>query len=214
MHDDGSVTAPLSMRAFDRLRPVADHVDAFTQRSGRAVVDGDVTLAEALLSPGGERAQCDTALEAAWSDILGGQTQARSDVAANVSLLVSLEKIADRASDVCRALIGLATDSRMRELPSVRKLAEMVPEMLRDALGAVRENDRRSAERVLGQGVAADSYFAQAHFDMLQVMRPGASDLTVAQKFHALSRALEQIGDGASEIASSVNGAASAAASA
>ena len=204
MHDDGPVTAPLSKRAFDRLRPVADHVDAFTQQSGRAVVEGDAILAEALLSPGGDRAKCDTALQAAWSDILGGQTQPRSDVAANVSLLVSFEKIADLASDVCRAVIGLSTESPLRELPSVKKLAQLVPEMLRDAIGAMRENDHRSAERALGKGLAVDACFAQAHFDMLQVMRPGATDLTVTQKFHALSRALELISDGASEIASSV----------
>lgn len=208
MHDDGSVTAPLSTRALDRLRPVADHVDAFTQQSGRAVVDGDATLAEALLSPGGDRAKIDTALQAAWSDILGGQMQPRSDVTANVSLLVSLEKIADLASDVCRAVIGLAAEARLGELPSVKKLAELVPEMLRDALGAVRENDRRSAERVLGKGLTVDAWFAQAHFDVLQVLRPGTSDLTAVQKFHALSRALEQISDGASEIAASVRGAA------
>lgn len=206
MHDDGSVSAPLSTRALDRLRPLADHVDTFTERSSRAVVDGDVSLAEALLSPDGERAKCDTALEAAWSDILGGQAQPRPDVAANVSLLVSLEKIADRASDVCRAVIGLSVDSPLRELPSVKKLAEMVPEMLREALGAVRENDRKSAERVRKKGLTVDAYFAQAHFDMLQVLRPGTGDLTVAQKFHALSRALERISDGASEIAASVNG--------
>jgi len=211
MQDDGSVSAPLSTRALDRLRPLADHVDSFTQRSGRAVVDGDANLAEALLSPGGERAMCDSALEAAWSDILGGHTQPRSDVAANVSLLVSLEKIADRASDICRAVIGLSNETRVREVPSVKKLAEMVPEMLREALRAVRTNDRKSAEQVLGKGVAVDACFAQAHFDMIQVLKPGATDLTVTQKFHALSRALEQISDGASEIASSVRGAAAAA---
>ncbi len=210
MQDDGSVTGPLSTRALDRLRPVADHVDAFTQRSGRAVVDGDVMLAEALLSPGGDRAKIDTALQAAWSDILGGQSQPRSDMTANVSLLVSLEKIADLASEVCRAVISLAAEMRLGELPSVKKLAELVPEMLRDALGAVRENDRRSAERVLGKGLTVDAWFAQAHFDVLQVLRPGTSDLTVVQKFHALSRALEQISDGASEIASSVRGPAAA----
>jgi phosphate uptake regulator len=188
------------------LRPLADHVDAFTQRSGRAVVDGDVNLAEALLSPGGDRSKLDAELQAAWCDILGGQTQPRSDMTANVSLLVSLEKIADLASDVCRAVIGLSAEARFGQLPSVKKLAELVPEMLRDALGAVRANDRRSAERVLGKGLTVDTFFAQAHFDVLQVLRPDTSDLGDVQKFHALSRALEQISDGASEIASSVRG--------
>ncbi len=209
MYDDSPLTAPLSTRALDRLRPVAEHVDAFTRESGRAVVRGDADLAQALLSADGERARCDTALKAAWSDILGGQTAVRSDVAANVSLLVSLEKIADLASIICRSVIGLSSE-RIRDLPSIRRLAELVPDMLRDALGAVRENDQRSAERVLDQGLAVDACFAQAHLDMLQVVPPGTSDMNVAQKFHALSRAFEQISDGASEIAASVRSATAA----
>lgn len=204
MQDDVSSAPPLSTRAFDRLRPVADHVDAFTQGTGRAIRDSDAGLAEALLSPGGERALCDDALKAAWSDILAGQTQPRRDVAANVSLLVSLEKIADLASVICRSLIGLSTDAHLGQLPSIQRLAELVPGMLRDALGAVRENDRGSAERVLGLGLDMDACFAQAHLDVLGVVRPGSGDLSVARHFHALSRALEQIGDGASEIAASV----------
>ncbi|HEX4336458.1 MAG TPA: PhoU domain-containing protein [Polyangiaceae bacterium] len=205
-----STASPLSTRstrALDRLRPVAEHVDAFTRESGRAVVDGDADLALALLSAGGERARCDTAVQAAWSDILGGQS-VRSDVAANVSLLVSLEKIADLASIICRSVIGLSTETRLGELPSIRKLAELVPGMLRDALGAVRENDQAGAGRVLHQGLTVDAFFAQAHFDMLNVMRPGGGDMSTTQKFHAMSRALEQISDGASEIAASVGGAA------
>jgi phosphate uptake regulator len=209
MHDDSTPASPLSTRALDRLRPVAEHVDAFTRGSGRAVVDGDADLAQALLAADGERARCDSAVQAAWSDILGGHN-VRSDVAANVSLLVSLEKIADLASIICRSVIGLSSETRLGQLPSIRKLAELVPDMLRDALGAVRENDRKSAERVFGQGLKVDTFFAQAHFDMLQVVRPGTSDVSIARQFHELSRALEQISDGASEIAASVGGHAAA----
>ena len=45
MHDDGSVTAPLSTRAIDRLRPVADHVDAAIVSSVCTSNDEKVTFA-------------------------------------------------------------------------------------------------------------------------------------------------------------------------
>jgi phosphate uptake regulator len=121
-----------------------------------------------------------------------------------VSLLASLEKIADLAASICRAVIGLASEARIRDLPSIRRLAELVPDMLRDALGAVRTNDHSSAKRVLGVGFTVDTCFAQSHLDVLQVVPQGARDLHVARQFHALGRALEQIGDSASEIAASV----------
>src|SRR5260221_5792601 len=190
--------------SLDRLRPVAEQVDALTRASSRAVVDGDAELATAVLAAGGERALCDSALHAAWADILGGKEEAGASVAADVSLLVTLEKIADLAVSICRAVIGLADGRTLPELPSIRQLAVLVPEMLRDALGAVRENDRSSAERVLGRGLAVDTCFAQAHMDVLQVARQGTREMDVARQFHMLGRALERIGDGASEIAASV----------
>ena len=205
MHEPSSAT-PSSTRALDRLRPVADHVDAFMRESGRAVVDGDAVLAQALLAAGGERALCQSAVQAAWSDILGGQGQVWPDMAANVSLLASLEKISDLASTICGAVIHLSSEKLLSDLPSIRKLAELVPDMLRDALGAVRENDQSSAKRVLDQGLSVDTWFAQAHLDVLQTVPPGTGDMSVARQFHTLGRALEQIGDRAGEIAASVNG--------
>ena len=50
-----------------------------------------------------------------------------------------------------------------------------------------------------------DSLFAQAHSDLLQFLgRDGESGLDTVRQIHAVSRALERIGDSASEIAESV----------
>jgi phosphate uptake regulator len=192
-----------STRAFERLQPVADRVDSFARKSGRAAAEGDVGLAAALLAVGGERSSCDVALQAAWSDLLGGQVRAPADMSASVSVLVLLEKITDLAAAICRAIVALGGRG-MRDLPSMRRLAELAPEMLRDALGAARDNDSSSAERVLGRGLAVDACFAQAHLDLLQVAKQCQADMTIARHFHALGRALEQIGDTASEIAARV----------
>src|SRR5262249_41956027 len=113
------------------------------------------------------------------------------------------EKITDLAAAICRAIVGLGGRG-LRELPSMLRLAQLAPEMLPDALGAARENDSSSAERGLGQGVAVDARFAQAPPDLPQVARQGKADMSSARQFHALGRALEQIGDTASEIAASV----------
>jgi hypothetical protein len=59
----GSMTTRPSNRPFDRLHPLADHVDALTQASARAVVDRDAGLATALLATDGERDRCDSALQ-------------------------------------------------------------------------------------------------------------------------------------------------------
>jgi len=201
--NDAPHETPAPLLAIERLRQVADRVDVFSRESGRAAAEGNAALATALLAPGGERALCDSALQAAWSDILAGQMLTSPEASASVSFLVLLDKITDLAASICRAVVGLG-ERGVRDLPSIQKLAELAPEMLRDALGAARTNDRTSAERVLGQGLAVDAVFAQAHLDMLDVARRGQADMALTRQFHALGRALEQIGDTASEIAASV----------
>jgi phosphate uptake regulator len=126
-------------------------------------------------------------------------------VGGTVELLVLLEKITDLAASICRQIIHLSEGPGVvGDLPAIRRLAEIVPEMLRDALRAIRANDRPSAELVLGRGLAMDTCFAQAHLDLLQVVRQETGRFVAAQQLHAVGRALERIGDGAGEIAACV----------
>src|SRR5205814_7161795 len=126
MSNETTPESPPSTRAFERLRPVADRVDVFARESGRAAAEGDVDLAAALLAAGGERSRCDMALQAAWADLLGGQTHASPDMSARVSVLVLLEKITDLAAAICRAIVGLGGRG-LRALPSMPRLAPPAP---------------------------------------------------------------------------------------
>jgi phosphate uptake regulator len=193
-----------SPRPLDRLLPLADRVGALALGSGRAAASRDAALASELLATDGECARCDSEVRAAWTDFLGSMDGSTADQSTVLELLVSLEKIADLATSICERVIRLSTSEAVGDLPSIRRLAELVPELLVDALGAVRANDRPSAQKVLDRTIAMDACFAQVHLDLLQVARQGGGQMDAAMQFHALGRALERIGDGAGEIAASV----------
>ncbi len=188
-------------RPVDILLPLADKVGALARVTGRAAASGDAALATELLASDGECERCDTAVRAAWADLLRSMNQ--GDQSEVLDLLISLEKIADLATTICERVIRVAT-SNVADLPAIRRLAELVPELLADALRAVRANDRPSAQKVLDRGIAMDACFAQVHLDLLELARGGGEKMDAAVQFHALGRALERIGDGASEIAASV----------
>jgi len=189
---------------LDRLLPLADLVRALTCVSGRAVACGDAALATELLRTDGDCARCGSALHEAWLDLLRSANASRSDQASAVALLVSLDNIADLATSICERVAGVANRETALDVPALRRLAELVPEQLNDALGAVRANDGPSAQRVLDRSVSVDACFAQVHLELLQLAGEGSQGMDAAQQLHALGRALERIGDDASEIAATV----------
>ncbi|HEX7671336.1 MAG TPA: PhoU domain-containing protein [Polyangiaceae bacterium] len=187
--------------ALARLLPLADRVEALTRTSGRAFVARDARLAESLLAQGGEHERLDSALDAEWSELLGRGLP--NDVPASVELVTSLQTITGLAASICTQVVGLSERGPVAH-PAIQRLAELVPDLLRDALGAFRQNDRTTAERVLRSSVSVDVCFAQTYLDLLHVAREGTDHVETAQRLHAITRALERIGDGASEIADSV----------
>lgn len=183
---------------LDALLPIADRVEALARNSGRAFIEQDSNLASSILAADGEHARLEMALEHAWLSLLGGGS-AVGDLAVSAGIVTSLETISDLAATICGHVVGL--DGTVTEpKSSIMKLAQMVPEMLKEALGALRTNDARSALGVLNRAPAADACFAQSHLDLFwQGQKDGRFEST--QRLHAVTSALERIGDGATDIA-------------
>jgi phosphate uptake regulator len=184
---------------LDTLLPLADRVEALARSSGRAFIERDAKLARSLRADDGEHARLESALECAWVSLLGGNS-ALGDVAASAGLVAALETISDLSAAICGHVVGLNGSPGVDEKSSIRKLAEIVPEMLAQALGALRANDEHSARDVLSRAPAADACFAQSHLDLFEnAQKRGRFEST--RRLQAVTSALERIGDGATEIA-------------
>lgn len=187
-----------SRPAFDALMPLADRVGALARSSGRAFIERDSKLASSLLADDGEHARLETALERAWMTLLGGDSG--GDVARNAGLVAALETISDLSATICGHVVELNGSPGVDEKSAIRKLAQMVPDMLAEALGALRLNDETCARSVLHRGPAADACFAQSHLDLFENAQKGGR-FEITQHLQAVTSALERIGDGAADIA-------------
>lgn len=198
MHGTNSSKHRPSRPALDALLSIADRVEALARSSGRAFIERDSKLASSLLAADGEHASLESALEHAWVALLDGDPAA-GDVAASAGLFASLETISDLAAVICGHVVELG-GSPVDQRSSILRLAEMVPEMLKEALRALRANDEDSARSVLRRAPAADACFAQSHLDLFQnVQKAGRFEST--QRLQAVTSAFERIGDGATDIA-------------
>jgi phosphate transport system protein len=200
--------APLPTSTLERLVPIAEGIEAFTRSSGRAFVDQNATLARSLMANGGERQRIASELDAAMAELLSGAGTPSRGVSAGVRLMVSLGDIADLAATICARVAELGDRVHRPSQPAMDRLAHMVPDMVKDAVSALRAGNRESAELVLRQGFTADTCFAQTQSEVLQLIRQNTANLQVAQELHAINRAFERIGDGATEIADRVRAAA------
>lgn len=187
-----------SRPTLDTLLPLADRVEALARRSGRAFIERDSNLARSLVAADGEHAQLETALEHAWVALLDGEPA--SGVASSASLVAALETISDLSASICDHVVELSDAPGMDAKSSILKLAEIVPEMLKEALGALRANDERSARSVLNRAPAADACFAQSHLDLFENAKKGGR-FESTRRLQAVTSALERIGDGATDIA-------------
>jgi phosphate uptake regulator len=185
--------------ALDTLMPLAERVEALARSSGRAFIERDSKLASSLLADDGEHARLETALERAWMALLDGDS-AGGDVARSAGLVAALETISDLSATICGHVVGLNGSPNVDEKSAIRKLAEMVPDMLAEALDALRANDERSARSVLHRAPAADACFAQSHLDLFENVQKGGR-FESTQRLQAVTSAFERIGDGATDIA-------------
>jgi phosphate uptake regulator len=181
------------------LIPLADRVEALARNSGRAFIERDSSLASSLLADDGEHARLASALQRAWMTLLDGGPDG-NDVAKGAGLVAALETISDLSATICGHVVELKGSPGVDEKSSIRKLAQIVPDMLAEALGALRANDETSARSVLNRAPAADACFAQSHLDLFEnVQKAGRFEST--QRLQAVTSAFERIGDGAAEIA-------------
>ncbi|HVU00113.1 MAG TPA: PhoU domain-containing protein [Polyangiaceae bacterium] len=191
--------------ARSRLLSLADRVEVLTRSTGRAFVDRDATLARALVAQGGEHQRLRSALDEAWSDVLvPGNEHAAKDVPVNANLVHSLQTILSLVGTICEHVMSVTAGTPPLHGTAIEQLAEMVPNLLRDAVSALRRNDPAYAAEVLRSAIAVDACFAQTYLDLLQVVRQDGDHMERAQRLHVVSRALERIGDNASEIAGGV----------
>jgi phosphate uptake regulator len=152
-----------------------------------------------LLADDGEHARLESALERAWMALLDGDATG-GDMAKNAGLVAALETISDLSATICGHVVELNGSPGVDEKSAIRKLAQMVPDMLAEALGALRLNDETCARSVLHRGPAADACFAQSHLDLFEnVQKAGRFEFT--QHLQGVTSALERIGDGAADIA-------------
>lgn len=207
-----------TLRSFDeRLNELGAHLQAMADSAGD-MVDGcldaflsnDCTAAQAIIHQDLEVDRRDEAIHAEVLDILARMQPVASDlrqVLAMERAASNLERVGDKAKGIakrCLALNGVTPELSEATLDILRGLQRAVAKMLTDAVAALARRSYILAADVEGRDAGADGLYDDLFHHVVAELQRDPSQ--AAANIHALfvGKALERIGDHASNIAQEV----------
>lgn len=173
-----------------------------------ALVEGDYDLAEKVRLKDKEVDQIEREIDELAVHLIARRQPAASDlrlVVAVVKMVSDIERIGDEAKKIAKLAMILSRDSSIsRGHVEVRHLSTYVRAMVKDGLDAFARFDSGVALRILKEDDKVDQEYSSAARALMTFMMEDPRSITHCMNILWILRALERIGDHASNIAEQV----------
>jgi phosphate transport system protein len=125
-------------------------------------------------------------------------------ITTTLKVVTQLERIGDLAEQLCRVRTAIDGAPPAEVEPVLRKMADAVTDMLRDALDAFATRDPHRAEAVIANDRTVDAFYAQSFPVFMRLMIDTPEAIDVAIQLQSVAKALERVGDQVTNIAEMV----------
>ncbi|MEZ5331160.1 MAG: phosphate signaling complex protein PhoU [Thermoanaerobaculia bacterium] len=178
---------------------VAGSLDSLVQR--------DDDRAEAIVREDEEVDELEKEVDERCHRILATQQPIAKDLRFLVSVMSitkDLERVGDSAVNISRSVLVLNQEPPLGPYRDLPALAEMVAQMVRDALDSFVNRDSREALEVCRRDKEADAIYKRVFQELLDAMVERHEAVNRALHLVLIARNLERIGDHATNIAEDV----------
>jgi phosphate transport system protein len=185
--------------ARDQLALLAARVVELVPRATSVLLDGDLELAEYLISGDADIDQACVEVEEQCIQLLALQAPVATDlrqVVALLKMIAEIERSADLTANICKAarrIYGHDLDPKLRGI--IARMGEQAAALFAHAIEAFRENDAAKAAALDDMDAYLDALQKQFISSIFESQAGGRIDLQVAVQLAMVARFYERIGD-------------------
>jgi phosphate transport system protein len=198
----------------NELRKLREHVLMMGARveemlglAMKAFVDHDLELARATLDSDRQIDQLEIEIDELSLRMLARRQPVASDlrfITTTLKLVTDLERIGDLGVNICERVVELGHEPPLSATGSVTRMADVVREMLHDALFAYEAATTEKAQQVIERDNTVDSYYAQLFPELVSVMMADPQNVYKATRLQSIAKYLERIADHSTNVAEMV----------
>ena len=190
-----------------RLLFLAGEVEEAVRRSIRALLDRRIELAERVIDGDDEIDRREVELEEECLKVLALHNPVASDLRFIVACLKienDLERIADLASNIAERSVSFSAKTELAVPQRIREMVETCARMLRQSIDSFVRGDAALARRICDEDAQVDRANRLIIQELLEAMHRDPACIDQGVELISVSKALERIGDHATNIAEDV----------
>ena len=187
----------------DRVLLLGGEAERALERAMQALMDRDNTVAREVLEHDDAVDQLEVEVDRQCIDIIALRQPAARDlrfVFSVAKMAPILERIADHACNIARAVIDLNLEPEFKGNVDLQRMADHAVGMLRAALDAFTSNDANAAREVITRDAEINTLYNHLFRHLIELMVSEPSTATRDARLLFVAKHIERIGDYATDI--------------
>jgi phosphate transport system protein len=187
----------------DRVLLLGGEAERALERAMRALESRDNDLAREVLKHDDEIDRLEVDVDRQCIDIIALRQPAARDLRFVISVAKMapiLERVADHACNIARAVIDLNLEPEQKPQPELQRMGEDAVNMLRAALDAFTSNDPKAARVCIAGDADINVLYNTVFHNLIELMASQPETATRDARLLFIAKHIERIGDYATDI--------------
>jgi phosphate transport system protein len=187
----------------DGVLRLGGEAEAALKRAMQALIGRDSGAAREVLDHDDEIDQLEVEVDRQCIDIFALRQPAARDlrfVLAVAKMAPVLERIADHACNIARAVFELINEPELKNHVRLSQMGEIASSMLGQALDAFTRNDAHAARAVIKRDAEINDLYNEVFHDLIEMMAKEPATATRDARLLFVAKHLERIGDYVTDI--------------
>ena len=190
---------------FDDLSDMSEIAEEMLQNAIKALDDKDIELARQVINRDDVLDNYQITIEEQIARLLNHNKPLMSDCSLTIAILkiaCDFERIGDHATNIAEIVLELKNEKYLQPLVMIPELCEIVSDMLDAVLEAFITENADLAEAVCRKDESVDNIYEQVYDQGIKLINKseGTKNINQAIRFINVAKALERIGDHATNI--------------